>query len=69
MSCFAVFKDAQQMRVFSFDFGSFKDRERAKQKAFDLAHALFDNGKPVIVNEYTGSGRIGSPVLQLQKTQ
>ena len=66
MSCFAVFKEAQQMRVFSYDFGSFKDRDRAKNLAFSLAHALFKSGKPVTVEEFTGSGRIGSPVLQLQ---
>ena len=67
MSCFAVFKDNAQMRVFSFD-RSYKDRERAKNLALALAHALFDNGKPVRVEEFTGTGRIGEITLHLQKT-
>jgi hypothetical protein len=67
MSCFAVFKDNAQMRVFSFD-SSYKDRERAKSLALALAHALFDNGKPVRIEEFTGTGRIGEMLINLQET-
>ena len=67
MTCFAVFKNDQQMRVFSFD-RSYKDRERAKNLAFALAHALFTDGKPVRVEEFTSTGRIGEITLNLQKT-
>lgn len=69
MACFAVFKNNEQMRVFSFDFGSFKDRERAKSLALALAHALFSDGKPVLVEEFNGSGRIGKTLINLQKTE
>jgi len=69
MTCFAVFQGETQLRVYSFENRSFKDRERAKTLAFNLAHALFADGKPANVQEFTSTGRIGETILNLSKPQ
>lgn len=56
MFCFAVFHQAKQVRVFSYVPGSFRDRERAKQLAIDMAQASTQAGYPSSVEEFGLSG-------------
>ncbi len=67
MTCFAVFQGETQLRVYSFENRSFKDRKRAKTLAFNLAHALHADGRSASVQEFTSTGRIGELVLDLPK--
>lgn len=67
MTCFAVFQGETQLRVYSFENYSFKDRERAKNLAFNLAHALLADGKSSVVQEFTSTGRVGKTILELPK--
>ena len=63
MGSFAVFHNGKQIRVFGFELFSFRDRERAKRLAFELAQKNTDQGYPCSVEEFGSSGRFGTLVF------
>ena len=56
MNCFVVFEGSKQKKVFNYDRGSFKDRERAKALAINMAEAHHHDGRPCTVEEILASG-------------
>jgi hypothetical protein len=56
MTCFAIFHGSKQLRVFHYDLGSFRDRERAKKLAVDFADVNDAQGYPCTVEEFGISG-------------
>lgn len=56
MACFAIFHNARQVRVFSFELGSYRDRERAKRLALEFAQKSTAAGYPSTVEEFGLSG-------------
>ena len=56
MNCFVVFEGSKQKKVFSYERGSFRDRERARALAVNMAEAHHHDGRPCTVEEITASG-------------
>jgi hypothetical protein len=56
MTCFAVFHQSKQLRVFAYQFNSFRDRERAKRLAHEMADQNHAAGYPCEVEEFGLSG-------------
>lgn len=67
MTCFAVFHGDKQLRVFHYSLGSFRDRERAKNLALELADKNDAQGYPCIVEEFGISG-VGCVVHKTQNS-
>lgn len=63
MGSFAVFHNGKQIRVYGFQLFSFRDRERAKRLALELARANAAQGYPCTVEEFGSSGRFGTLVF------
>ena len=66
MSCFAIFHNAKQLRVFSYEINSFRDRERAKRLAHEFADKSHAAGYPCEVEEFGMSG-VGCTVYRTKK--
>ena len=67
MTCFAVFHGNKQLRVFHYSLGSFRDRERAKKLALELADKNDAQGYPCTVEEFGISG-VGCVVHKTQNS-
>ena len=67
MTCFAIFHGNKQLRVFHYSLGSFRDRERAKKLALELADKNDEQGYPCIVEEFGISG-VGCVVHKTQNS-
>ena len=66
MNCFVIFEGARQIKVYGYDRGSFRDRERARALAIKMAEAHHHDGRPCTVEEFLASG-VGTTIHDTTK--